>query len=228
MGVSSGVDRYSDITRRASRASKMPGNQRHVQFRYHKLLSPNDKIDLKSPADTGEVHVRGPPTTEETYGKPAHAVLVDLSSRTPRSVRVTLPRRAPAKAALGGGVDASVGRHRPLSDRLTRPRSPELKFAFPDAARGAVDQSFRLIVRAGHLGQAGAHPSIQRVRHAAPVTFDGAYIAIADQRQRGAEPAAASCDYLRRQASVTVAPGKDVVSDAVSLPFCEERLPTRC
>ena len=44
---------------------------------------------------------------------------------------------------------------------------PNQKFAFPSPAAGANDQTFRLIVRPGHLGDAGAAALHQRVRHQA-------------------------------------------------------------
>src|ERR1700693_2285576 len=54
---------------------------------------------------------------------------------------------------------------------------PELKFAFPDAARGAVDQSFRMIVRPDIWGKQ-ARIRLSNAYGTQPVTFDGAYIAL--------------------------------------------------
>src|SRR5438874_110653 len=54
---------------------------------------------------------------------------------------------------------------------------PELKFAFPDAARGAVDQSFRLIVRPDIWGKQ-ARIRLSNAFGTRPVTFDGVFIAL--------------------------------------------------
>ena len=54
---------------------------------------------------------------------------------------------------------------------------PELKFAFPDAARGAVDQSFRLIVRPDIWGKQ-SRIRLSNAFGTRPVTFDGVFIAL--------------------------------------------------
>jgi lysophospholipase L1-like esterase len=94
---------------------------------------------------------------------------------------------------------------------------PEMKFAFPDAARGAIDQSFRLIVRPDIWGTQ-ARIRLSNAFGSQPVTFDGAYIAL---QMSGAAVLTGSSRPITfaGKRSVTVAPGKDVVSDAVSLPF---------
>ena len=94
---------------------------------------------------------------------------------------------------------------------------PEQKFTFPDPARGASDQSFRLIVRPDIWGKQ-ARIRLSNAFGAQPVTFDGAYIAL--QTSGAAVLAGTSRPVtFAGKPSVTVAPGKDVVSDAVSLPF---------
>ena len=94
---------------------------------------------------------------------------------------------------------------------------PELKFAFSDAARGAVDQSFRMIVRPDVWGKQ-ARIRLSNAFGTQPVTFDGAYIGL--QTSGSAVLAGSSRQVtFAGQRAVTVAPGKDVVSDAVSLPF---------
>ena len=42
---------------------------------------------------------------------------------------------------------------------------PEQKFAFPEPAAGARDQTFRLIVRPDIWGRQAPHPAQQRLRH---------------------------------------------------------------
>jgi lysophospholipase L1-like esterase len=94
---------------------------------------------------------------------------------------------------------------------------PELKFAFPDAERGAIDQTFRLIVRPDIWGKQ-ARIRLSNAFGTKPVTFDGAYVAL---QMSGAAVLAGSSravTFAGKQA-VTVAPGKDVISDAISLPF---------
>jgi lysophospholipase L1-like esterase len=94
---------------------------------------------------------------------------------------------------------------------------PEMKFAFPDAARGAIDQSFRLIVRPDIWGKQ-ARIRLSNAFGTQPVTFDGAYLAL---QMSGAAVLAGTSRPVTfgGKRSVTVAPGKDVVSDAISLSF---------
>lgn len=94
---------------------------------------------------------------------------------------------------------------------------PELKFAFPDAARGAVDQSFRMIVRPDIWGKQ-ARIRLSNAYGTQPVTFDGAYIALQTSGSAVLNGTSRIVTFGGKQA-VTVAPGDDVVSDAVSLPF---------
>ena len=94
---------------------------------------------------------------------------------------------------------------------------PELKFAFPDAARGAVDQSFRLIVRPDVWGRQ-ARLRLTNAFGTQPVTFDGVHVGL----QASGSAVLAGTNRVVMfggKPSVTVAPGKDVLSDAVSLPF---------
>ena len=75
---------------------------------------------------------------------------------------------------------------------------PELKFAFPDAARGAVDQSFRLIVRPDIWGKQ-ARIRLSNAFGTQPVTFDGVFVAL--QNSGSAVLSGTSRpDYIRRQA----------------------------
>ena len=94
---------------------------------------------------------------------------------------------------------------------------PELKFAFPDAARGAIDQSFRMIVRPDVWGKQ-ARIRLSNAYGAQPVTFDAAYIALQTSGSAVLAGTSRAVTFAGKPA-VTVAPGKDVVSDAISLPF---------
>ena len=94
---------------------------------------------------------------------------------------------------------------------------PELKFAFPSAAQGARDQSFRQIVRPDIWGQQ-TRIRLSNVFGTQSVTFDGAFVGL---QESGSAVVAGTNQPLRfkGQASVTVAPGDSVVSDPVALPF---------
>ena len=94
---------------------------------------------------------------------------------------------------------------------------PELKFAFPSAAQGARDQTFRQIVRPDIWGQQ-TRVRLSNVFGTQPVTFDGAFVGL---QESGSAIVAGTNQPLRfkGQASVTVAPGESVVSDPVALPF---------
>jgi lysophospholipase L1-like esterase len=102
---------------------------------------------------------------------------------------------------------------------------PDQNFAFPDPALGANDQSFRLIVR----------PSVwagqTRLRFSnafgnKPVTFDDVFVGL----QLSAAEVTPGTNVPVRFAgkkSVTIAPGSDVWSDSVALPFvAPEKLAT--
>ncbi len=98
---------------------------------------------------------------------------------------------------------------------------PDQRFAFPSPETGARDQTFRLIVRPGHLGPAGAAALLQCARHQA-----------GHLRRRLCRPAARrpGPDARARNRpvtfggkdSVTVAPGASVWSDPVALPFVRD------
>ena len=94
---------------------------------------------------------------------------------------------------------------------------PELRFAFPDAATGASDQSFRLIVRPDIWGKQ-ARIRLSNAFGTRPVTFDTVYIGL---QQSGSAILAGTNRPIAfgGKASVTIAAGKSAVSDPVSLPF---------
>jgi hypothetical protein len=54
---------------------------------------------------------------------------------------------------------------------------PELKFAFPDAAHGALDQTFRLIVRPDIWGKQ-ARIRLSNAFGTQPVNFDGVFVGL--------------------------------------------------
>src|SRR5215470_14239547 len=94
---------------------------------------------------------------------------------------------------------------------------PELKFAFPDAERGASDQSFRLIVRPDVWGSQ-ARIRLSNAFGTKPATFDGVYLGLQNSGAAVLAGTNRPVTFAGRP-SVTIAPGADVVSDSVSLAF---------
>lgn len=92
---------------------------------------------------------------------------------------------------------------------------PNLRFAFPSAETGARDQTFRLIVRPDLWGRE-ARLRFSNVFGTRPVTFDGVF---AGMHGSGGAVIPGTNRPVRfgGKASVTVAPGASVWSDAVSL-----------
>jgi lysophospholipase L1-like esterase len=92
---------------------------------------------------------------------------------------------------------------------------PDLKFALPDPAQGAVDQSFRLIVKPDLWGDRF------RIRLAntfgtQPVAFDAVYLGVSASAGNVVAGTQQPVRF-RGQARVTVAPGASVYSDGVEL-----------
>ncbi|MCK1299546.1 MULTISPECIES: GDSL-type esterase/lipase family protein [unclassified Bradyrhizobium] len=96
---------------------------------------------------------------------------------------------------------------------------PEQKFAFPEPAAGARDQTFRLIVRPDIWGRQ-ARIRLSNVFGTKPVTFDGVYVGL----QSGSAALIRGSNTpitFAGTASVTVSPGNSVWSDAITLPFAK-------
>jgi len=94
---------------------------------------------------------------------------------------------------------------------------PDLKFAISSADRGAIDQTFRLIVRPDVWGRQ-TRIRMSNAFGTKPVTFTDAFIGL--QESGSAIVAGTNHGVLfGGQKSVTVAPGQSVVSDAVVLDF---------
>jgi lysophospholipase L1-like esterase len=129
--------------------------------------------------------------------------------------QATLAQTAPAKGPHWVAVwTASAHGPYPIGNPTAQ---PELKLAFPDAGHGAVDQSFRMIVRPDIWGKQ-ARIRLSNAYGTQPVTFDGAYIGLQTSGSAVLAGTNRVVTFAGKQA-VTVAPGKDVISDAVSLPF---------
>jgi lysophospholipase L1-like esterase len=94
---------------------------------------------------------------------------------------------------------------------------PDLKFAISSADRGAVDQTFRLIVRPDVWGRQ-TRIRMSNAFGTKPVTFTDAFIGL--QESGSAIVSGTNHGVLfGGQKSVTVAPGQSVVSDVVMLDF---------
>src|SRR6266851_8104405 len=129
--------------------------------------------------------------------------------------QVTLAQTAPAKAPHWAAAwTASAQGPYPVGNPTAQ---PEQKFTFPDPARGASDQSFRMIVRPDIWGKQ-ARIRLSNAYGTQPVTFDGAYIGLQTSGSAVLAGTSRVVTFAGKQA-VTVAPGKDVVSDPVWLPF---------
>jgi lysophospholipase L1-like esterase len=94
---------------------------------------------------------------------------------------------------------------------------PDLRLVFPAAETGARDQTFRLIVQPDLWG-GRARLRLTNAFGTRPATFDGVYAGL----QWSAAAVVAGTNQAVRfagKASVTVAAGESVWSDAVTLPF---------
>lgn len=96
---------------------------------------------------------------------------------------------------------------------------PDQRFAFPDPAVGARDQSFRLILRPDIWGEA-ARLRFSNVLGDRPLTLDGVFAGLRDS---GNGIVAGTNQPVRfgGAASVTIPPGQMVWSDPVPLPFVD-------
>jgi lysophospholipase L1-like esterase len=97
---------------------------------------------------------------------------------------------------------------------------PDQSFAFPDADRGAHDQTFRLIVRPDLWGHA-ARLRFSNALGTRPLHLDGVHIGV----QLGGAALLAGSNrpvLLGGADGVTIAPGEEAWSDAVELPVAPD------
>ncbi len=97
---------------------------------------------------------------------------------------------------------------------------PELKFAFPDAAKGASDQSFRLIVRPDICGNQ-ARIRLSNAFGTKPVTFDAVDVGL-QQSGSAVLPGTNRAVTFGKKASITIPPGGSAISDPVVLSFVHD------
>src|SRR3954464_10421542 len=97
---------------------------------------------------------------------------------------------------------------------------PEQKFAFPEPAAGAQDQTFRLMVRPDIWGRQ-ARIRLSNAFGKKPVTFDGVHVGL----QWGSAALVRGTNRpvtFGGKSSITVAPGDSAWSDPVALAFVKQ------
>ena len=92
---------------------------------------------------------------------------------------------------------------------------PDLKYAFPDPAQGAVDQSFRLIVRPDVWGDR-LRIRLANTFGAQPVTFDAIHVGVSSFAGNVVKGTNRPVTF-RGQRTVTIPPGASAYSDGVDL-----------
>lgn len=129
------------------------------------------------------------------------------------TVLAALPARAAAPNFVPAWTASAQGPY-PLGNPTAQ---PELGFAFPSAETGARDQSFRLILRPDIWGKQ-ARLRFSNAYGTRPVTFTGVHVglqlsgaAIVPGTNRGVT-------FATKQ-TVTIPPGRSVLSDPVPLAF---------
>ncbi len=94
---------------------------------------------------------------------------------------------------------------------------PDLRFAFPDPAKGATNQTFRLIIRPDIWGRQ-TRIRLSNAFGTKPVTFDAIQVGL---QQSGSAVVAGTSRPITfgGKTTITIAPGAASVSDPVTLPF---------
>jgi lysophospholipase L1-like esterase len=95
---------------------------------------------------------------------------------------------------------------------------PSLKFAFPDPAEGAVDQTFRLIVKPDLWG-ADARFRFSNTFGTKPVTLDDLHVGLQTTGGNVLDGSNRPITFNEGQHRVVLAPGQTLYSDLVHLPF---------
>ena len=92
---------------------------------------------------------------------------------------------------------------------------PDLKYVFANPAEGAVDQSFRLIVKPDLWGDR-VRIRLANTFGTQPITFDAAYVGVSSSAGNIVKGTNRPVSFCGRR-SVTIAPGASSYSDAVDL-----------
>ena len=135
------------------------------------------------------------------------------------SLLAALPQAASARDSEGWVVSwtGSVQGPYPVGNPSAQ---PDQKFAFPDPAAGARDQTFRLMVRPDLWGRQ-ARIRLSNAFGKKPVTFDGVYAGLQSSSaalMRGSNRPVT----FSGKPSITIPPGGSAWSDPVALPFVKQ------
>jgi lysophospholipase L1-like esterase len=138
----------------------------------------------------------------------------------PLAAAAAIAAASPASAAPPNFVVAWAGSAQGPYPVGNATAQPDLRFAFPDPAKGASNQSFRLIVRPDIWGKQ-ARIRLSNVFGTKTVTFDSVHIGL---QQSGSAILAGTNVPVTFGARTTIAipPGKFATSDPVILPFVHE------
>jgi lysophospholipase L1-like esterase len=135
------------------------------------------------------------------------------------SLLAALPQAATARDGEGWVVSWTGSAQGPYP--VGNPSAqPDQKFAFPDPATGARDQTFRLMVRPDLWGRQ-ARIRLSNAFGKKPVTFDGVYVGLQSSSAallRGSNRPVA----FGGKPSITIPPGSSAWSDPVALPFAKQ------
>ncbi len=108
-------------------------------------------------------------TDLHAHDNPPHAGRLILAA----SLAIATPATAAAPNFVVAWAASAQGPY-PVGNATAQ---PELRFAFPDATKGATDQSFRLIIRPDIWGKQ-ARIRLSNAFGTKPVTFDAVYIGL--------------------------------------------------
>src|SRR5215831_16076372 len=98
---------------------------------------------------------------------------------------------------------------------------PEMKFAIPDPAKGAEDQTFRLIVKPDLWGSR-VRLRFSNVHGAKPLVLDGVYLGMQASAGNLVPGTNRPVAFDGGKQQLTVAPGALAWSDAVDLPYAKD------
>jgi lysophospholipase L1-like esterase len=136
----------------------------------------------------------------------------------PLFTAVSVPAQAQSR---GGGFvaawAASVQGPYPIGNPSAQ---PNLSWAFPNPAQGARDQTFRLIVKPDIWGRQ-ARLRLSNALGTRPVTFDDVYVGLQNSGSALVTGSSRPVAFAGKR-SITIEPGKWLVSDPVGLPFVRD------
>jgi len=136
----------------------------------------------------------------------------------PLFTAVSVPARAQSRrSGFVAAWAASVQGPYPIGNPSAQ---PNLSWAFPNPAQGARDQTFRLIVRPDIWGRQ-ARLRLSNALGTKPVTFDDVYVGLQSSGSALTAGSNRPVTFAGKH-SVTIEPGKWLVSDPVALPFVRE------